>query len=71
MVAGILALSGVAVRWLSVDRGETLPYWLILGLVGTGLLAMGFVLLLKREAWDRLRRRSARWWQDVPGLPGT
>ncbi|MFN0094016.1 MAG: hypothetical protein ACKVVT_04475 [Dehalococcoidia bacterium] len=41
----------------------TAPYWLLLGIAGTALIAFGFVLLLERERWDRFRVRVVNWWQ--------
>ena len=60
-VSGVLTISGVAIRALWVSR-DAVPYWLMLGLAGLLLLAAGFVLLLQREWWDRVRARMIGWW---------
>jgi hypothetical protein len=62
---GVLALSAVAVRWLAT-HGQDVPRWIPLGIVGMLLLALGLLLLLERERWERLRRRVARWWLEAP-----
>jgi hypothetical protein len=62
VVCGVLSLSGVAVRWLLTTNA--VPYWLILGVAGMMLLAIGMVLLLERERWDRARMRIDRWWGE-------
>ena len=61
VTGGVLTLTGVAVRWLTVFGTEA-PYWLTLGAVGTALLGVGLLLLLQRERWDEARRSVARWW---------
>lgn len=66
--AGVLVLSGVAIRWLLVNS-DAVPYWITLGLLGTALLAVGMVFLLKAEWWAQTRGRASRWWQD-DGTPG-
>lgn len=60
--AGTLVLSGVAIRWL-LESGDTVPYWVTLGLLGTLLLAGGLMVLLNAERWSRFRNRLVRWWQ--------
>jgi hypothetical protein len=60
-VSGVLTLSGVAIRALYVSR-DAVPYWLMLGIAGLILLAVGVVLLLEREWWDRSRQRVMDWW---------
>lgn len=66
--AGVLVLSGVAIRWL-LANSDAVPYWITLGLLGTALLAVGVVFLLKAEWWAQTRGRASRWWQD-DGTPG-
>jgi hypothetical protein len=39
-----------------------LPNWALFGASGAILLAAGFVLLLKREAWSAWSRQVYRWW---------
>ncbi len=63
--SGVLTMSGVAVRWLTGGFVEV-PFWLILGLVGTALLGVGLLILVQRERWDRWRGDVARWWIDPP-----
>lgn len=60
---GILVLSGVAIRWM-LETGQTMPYWLTLGLLGTVLLAMGMVVLLNNNWWSRTRTGVSHWWQS-------
>ncbi len=67
VVAGVLTLSGVAVRWL-LTNSATVPYWLWLGVVGLGLLVVGLLILLEHERWERLKLRLSRWWQRAPGV---
>jgi hypothetical protein len=62
-VGGVLTLTGVAVRWLFLFS-TAVPYWLTLALAGMALIAVGLLLLLERERWDRTRARIARWWQE-------
>lgn len=66
--AGTLVLSGVAVRWL-LESGETVPYWVTLGLIGTLLLGGGLFVLVNIEWWNRTRARASRWWQETGGEP--
>ncbi|MEZ4553610.1 MAG: zinc-ribbon domain-containing protein [Dehalococcoidia bacterium] len=65
-VVAVLTLSGVALRWLA-ESGDTIPYWLTLGLVGLALLALGFLLLARQDWWSALRTRTAAWWAHTPG----
>jgi mannose/fructose/N-acetylgalactosamine-specific phosphotransferase system component IIC len=51
-----------AVRVL-VDAVDRLPNWVIFATSGTLLLAIGFVLLLKRELWVRWQGRISTWWR--------
>lgn len=60
-VAGVMTMSGVALRALAVNR-DAVPYWVMLGAAGLLLLAAGFVLLLQRDWWDRARRGLSDWW---------
>ena len=39
-----------------------LPNWALFGVSGVILLAAGFVLLLKREAWNQWSHRAYGWW---------
>jgi hypothetical protein len=68
VVGGVFALSGVAIRWFfsGGGPGAEVPYWLTLGIIGTGLLMVGLLLLLERERWDRARGRIGRWWIEAP-----
>ena len=47
----------------------TTPYWLLLGVAGTGLIGFGLLVLLERERWDRFRRAVAEWWKEVEEAP--
>ncbi len=66
--SGVLTLSGVAIRWLTAGYVDV-PYWLLLGALGTVLLSFGMVVLLARERWDKARERVADWWNQ--GLANT
>ena len=63
LVAGVLTLSGVAVRWL-FESSDVVPFWLLLGVTGTALLLFAVWILAKRESWERLRLGASRWWQE-------
>lgn len=65
---GTLVLSGVAIRWL-LESGNTVPYWLTLGVLGTLLLAGGMFVLANIERWNRARARASRWWQETGRTP--
>jgi len=68
--SGVVAISGVAIRWLAVNTGDTIPYWLTLGGVGLGLLLLGTVLLLARERWMTVKDSTASWWARTAILRG-
>jgi hypothetical protein len=59
--AGVLTITGVAVRWLTGGFVDV-PFWLMLGAVGTFLLAVGTFILLQRERWDSWRTTARLWW---------
>ena len=63
--SGILTLSGVALRWATGGFVD-IPYWLLLGALGTLLIGGGLLLLSQRERWDALRRLAGRWWLETP-----
>lgn len=65
---GVLCLTGVALRWLTGGY-VTVPYWMILGVLGTLLLAFGTVVLFERDAWDVTKERFSRWWLGGFGNP--
>jgi hypothetical protein len=69
VAGGVLTLSGVALRWLAV-YSTAVPGWLVFGIAGTVLIAVGLLLLFQRERWERFRHRVARWWLEVPGDQG-
>jgi hypothetical protein len=58
---GVLMLTGAAIRWL-VEYGGAIPFWLILGLAGTALLAGGIFILVNAEWWASVRHGAMRWW---------
>ena len=66
-VTAVATLSGVALRFLWVNRDtDVVPYWLMLAVAGFFLLAVGVTVLLQREWWDRSRARlQRRWRQDA------
>ena len=62
IVAGALAVVGLeAIRGM-IDVVNRLPNWALFGGSGAILLTAGFVLLLKREAWNAWSRRAYAWW---------
>ncbi|MDA0351780.1 MAG: zinc ribbon domain-containing protein [Chloroflexi bacterium] len=69
-VGGVLAVSGVAIRWLADSTGDTIPYWLSLGGVGMGLLVLGTVLLLARDRWIVIKNATVTWWRRSATLRG-
>ena len=66
-VTAVATLSGVALRFLWVNRDtDVVPYWVMLAVAGFFLLAVGVTVLLQREWWDRSRARlQRRWRQDA------
>ena len=68
-VSAVVTLSGVALRFLWVNRDTDLvPYWAMLAVAGFLLLAVGITVLLQREWWDRNRERLLRRWRQDPVL---
>ena len=62
-VSAVITLSGVALRFLWLNReSEAVPYWVMLAVAGFLLLAVGMTILLQREWWDRTRVRVRGWW---------
>jgi hypothetical protein len=65
LIAGALAATGIeGVRGL-IDVVNRLPNWALFGGSGAILLAAGFVLLLKREAWNAWSQRVYQWWAGL------
>jgi hypothetical protein len=62
LVAAALAATGLETARAMVDIVNRLPNWALFGASGAILLAAGFVLLLKREAWSAWSRQVYRWW---------
>ncbi len=63
-VSGVFTLSGVALRFLWVNRdSDAVPYWVMLAVAGFVLLAIGLMVLLQRDWWDRTRLRLQTWWR--------
>ncbi len=63
-VSGVVTLSGVALRFLWVNRdNDAVPYWVMLAVAGFVLLAIGLTVLLQRDWWDRTRLRLQTWWR--------
>ena len=48
------------------ESGETVPYWMTLGVAGLMLLVLGVLLLVYREQWSRVQNRVFHWWQHAP-----
>ena len=64
-VTAVATLSGVALRFLWVNRDtDVVPYWVMLAVAGFFLLAVGVTVLLQREWWDRSRARLQRRWRQ-------
>ena len=62
-VSAVITLSGVALRFLWLNReSEAVPYWVMLAVAGFLLLGVGMTILLQREWWDRTRVRVRGWW---------
>ncbi|HMS59630.1 MAG TPA: hypothetical protein PKA49_12350 [Tepidiformaceae bacterium] len=77
MLLGGLALHG---RWLVASALVTItatagrlvtggyfavPYWALLGVAGTALIAAGLLILSLRAAWDRFRLAVVEWWNTA------
>ena len=62
LVAGALAVVGLEAVRGTIDVVNRLPNWALFGGSGAILLTAGFVLLLKREAWNAWSRRAYAWW---------
>lgn len=60
----VLAFGLEAVRGL-IDTINRLPNYVLFAASGALLLAVGFVLLLKREAWHAWSERAVRWWTRI------
>lgn len=68
-VSAVVTLSGVALRFLWVNREtDVVPYWAMLAVAGFLLLAVGLTVLLQREWWDRSRARLLHRWRQDPVL---
>jgi len=62
LVAGALAAIGVETVRALIDVVNRLPNWALFGTSGVLLLTGGFILLLRREAWNAWSRRALTWW---------
>ena len=65
LVAGALAALGLETIRASIDVVNRLPNWALFGGSGAILLTAGFVLLIKREAWNAWSRRAYQWWSGL------
>jgi hypothetical protein len=65
LVAGALAAIGLETIRGLINAVDRLPNWALFGASGALLLAVGFVLLLKRDAWDRWSHRVLAWWTGL------
>lgn len=65
LVAGALAALGLETLRASIDVVNRLPNWALFGGSGAILLTAGFVLLIKREAWNAWSRRAYQWWAGL------
>jgi hypothetical protein len=57
-----LAALGLETVRATVDVVNRLPSWALFGASGAILLTAGFVLLIKREAWNAWSRNVYAWW---------
>jgi len=62
LVAGALSALGLETIRGAIDAVNRLPNWALFGASGAILLSVGFVLLLKREAWNAWSRSMFKWW---------
>lgn len=60
----VLALGLETVRGL-IDTVNRLPNYVLFAMSGALLLTVGFILLLKREAWHSWSDRAVRWWTRI------
>ena len=68
-VSAVATLSGVALRFLWVNREiDAVPYWVMLAVAGFLLLAVGLTILTQRDWWDRTRLRLLAWWRRGAAL---
>ena len=65
LVAAALAALGLETLRASIDVVNRLPNWALFGGSGAILLTAGFVLLIKREAWNAWSRRAYLWWSGL------
>jgi hypothetical protein len=65
LVAGALAAQGLETLRASIDVINRLPNWALFGGSGAILLTAGFILLIKREAWNAWSRRAYQWWSGL------
>jgi len=65
LVAAALAALGLETLRASIDVVNRLPNWALFGGSGAILLTAGFVLLIKREAWNAWSRRAFQWWSGL------
>ena len=61
IVVAIAMLGGESIRGI-FEIVNRIPSFATFAISGTLLLAIGFLLLLKREFFERLRRRLMHWW---------
>jgi hypothetical protein len=62
LAAGALAALGLETIRGAIDIVNRLPNWALFGASGAVLLSIGFVLLLKRDAWNAWSRSMFKWW---------
>ncbi|MEP6694746.1 MAG: hypothetical protein ABJB39_08890 [Chloroflexota bacterium] len=62
LVAGALAALGLETVRGVIDAVNRLPNWALFGASGVVLLSVGFILLLKRDAWNAWSRSMFKWW---------
>ena len=62
VAAAVVFVSLDALRALA-DVADRLPNWLTFALSGAILLAVGFVLLVRQDVWERAQRATQAWWE--------
>jgi hypothetical protein len=62
LVAGALGALGLETIRGAIDAANRLPNWALFGASGAILLSVGFILLLKRDAWNAWSRSMFKWW---------
>lgn len=62
MLGAAAAAAGLEAIWVMTTVGRLLPFWMLFGIVGTTLLAIGTVLVFRRDLLDEAQRRLREKW---------